>query len=540
MMTIQNALKFLSENYPLVKIVDFDEKSKLFYDSRSNLVFLVDNEDLPIVSEYLSSHDKDAIHQMFENVKNVDEVIERIDTLQSKGVLLPGPLDKLISVESHDVQHRLDYDLENILMRKYILETTQQCNFRCRYCHNTLEPVFRHHTNKHMSFEVAKASVDFYKELYLKFFRKLPKDKKTLLLKHFSPFIGFYGGEPSLNWKLVEDTVNYYLNLDWESDGISRNLLSFSINTNLYILTDEMLSFIMKHKPMLFISLDGPKEENDRNRITIDGKGTFDKVYANINKIKNADPEYFKEKVLILCVEAHNNNPKLVHEMLDSIGCPVDYNAELPYGKLFEDPEGEIRFYDEHEKELIEQKLEKYKKRVAENDENAIEEFTSLYFLDNFESDTPYSRMPVSVNLSCPLGIDNIMIDVDGYIHICHKTDGSFPLGNVLKGGYDKKQMLNVYSSYGSTTNCKECRNCWAMKMCSFCAALRLDGGKFNNPRPIECDLQRRRVEYQLKLFVALYKLDSDFMPKLIARKHDLNHYKSIVDYNEFIRYVEK
>ncbi len=539
-MTKQDALSFFKENYPLVKIIEYDNKRRLFYDARANMVFVVDNEDIPAVAEYLQHHDKDALYRQYREVADIDGIIERIDSLQNKGVLLQGPAEQLISTETKDVQGRIDYYLKNILMRKYVLETTQQCNFRCRYCHNTLEPIFRHHTKKQMTFPVAKAAIEFYKVLYLNFYRKLPDDKKTLLLKHYAPFIGFYGGEPSLNWKLVELAVKYYLDLDWDADGISRDKLSFSINTNLYILTDEMLSFIMKYKPMLFISLDGPKEDNDRNRVTIDGKGTFDRVFANINRIKSADPEYFKEKVMLLCVEVEGNDMDAVHKLLDSFGCPVDYMSEQPYGCLERDPEGEIKWYDEHEDEMIKKKLEKYKKRVAENDKDAMDEFTSLYFLDSVESDTPYMMRQLSVNLTCPLCVDNIMIDVDGGMHICHKTDGSLPLGNVCDGGYDMQKMFEAYSSYGATTNCKECRNCWAMNMCSYCAALRLDGGKWKNPRPSECDLQRRRVEYQLKLFVALYKHDPDFMPKLMARKHDLKHYKSIVDYNEFLKYEEK
>jgi hypothetical protein len=62
-----------------------------------------------------------------------------------------------------------------------------------------------------MSFTVAKAAIDFYKDMYLKFYRRLTDDKKTLLLKHFPPFIGFYGGEPSLNWNLVQEATDYYL-----------------------------------------------------------------------------------------------------------------------------------------------------------------------------------------------------------------------------------------------------------------------------------------------------------------------------------------
>ena len=536
METNNDVLVFFEENYPLIKIIEFDSTSMLFYDARANMVFVVDKADLPIVASYLRKHDKEELMRLYPEIDGLDGIIRRIDDLQNKGVLIPGPADQLISTELQDVKKRIEYNMENILMRKFVLETTQQCNFRCRYCHNTLEPVFRHHSKKQMSFTVAKAAIEFYKDMYLKFYRRLTDGKKKLLLKHFPPFIGFYGGEPSLNWNLVQKATDYYLSAGWEKDGIGIDKLSFSINTNLYILTDEMMAFILKYHPMLFVSLDGPKEDNDRNRITADGKGTFDRVYSNLIRIKEAAPEYFKEKMLILCVEADGNDRDLVHKLLDSFGCPIDYLKEQPYGCLEREPEKEIQVYNEKEEEMISSAIENYKQKSSENDPNALEEFTSLYFLDGVESDTPYHRRHLSVNLTCPLCVDNIMIGTEGEMHLCHKTDGSLPLGNVCQGGYDMQKMQEAYKSYGETTNCIECRSCWAMNVCSYCAALRLNGGKWNNPKHNECDLQRRRVEYLLKLFVAVYKLDPSILPKLMERKKDLNIYKSIVDYNEFMR----
>lgn len=527
---------YLKENYPLIKVVEFDLASMLFYDARANMVFVVNNDDVPIVVEYLQNHDKEKTKKLFPNIEGIGELIKRIDELQNKGVLLSGPADQLISTKPQDVKKRIEYNLENIFMRKFVLETTQQCNFRCRYCHNTLEPIFRHHTKSQMSLSVAQAAIDFYKDMYLKFYRRLTDDKKELLLKHFSPFIGFYGGEPSLNWNLVQEATKYYLNAGWEEDGIGRDKLSFSINSNLYILTDEMMSFIIKYHPLLFVSLDGPKEDNDRNRVTADGKGTFDRVYSNLMRIKHALPDYFKEKILILCVEADGNDKDAVHKLLDSLGCPIDYLKEQPYGCLEREPEKAILAYDEKEEDMISSTIEDYKHRLSENDPNALDEFTSLYFLEGVESDTPYYRRHLSINLTCPLCVDNIMIGTEGEMHLCHKTDGSLPLGNVCEGGYDMQKMQEAYRSYGETTNCIECRSCWAMNVCSYCAALRLNGGKWNNPKHNECDLQRRRVEYLLKLFVAVYKLDPSILPKLMERKKDLNIYKSIVDYNEFMR----
>lgn len=532
----KNILAFFAENYPLVKIVDFDASSKLFYDARANMVFVVNNEDIPVVVEYLQKHEKEEVIRSYPEIRGIDEIATRIDDLQTKGVLLPGPVEQLISTDEQDVKERIKYNMENIFMRKFVLETTQQCNFRCKYCFNTIETVFRHHTNKQMTLPVAKAAIDFYKDMYLKFYNKLPEDKKALLLEHFTPFVGFYGGETSLNWELVEDAYDYYIHLDWEVYGIPQKSLGVSINSNLYVLTDRMLSFILKYRPILYVSLDGPKEDNDRNRITVDGKGTFDRVYSNLQRIRKVDPEYFREKVMILCVEAEGNNAKAVHEFLDTFGCPIEYMEEQPYGCLERDPEKQILDIEKNEQQVIENTIGRYKKRLAENDPDALDEFISLYFLENIENDTPYYRRHLSLNLTCPLCVDNIMIDVEGGMHLCHKTDGSLSLGNVCEGGYDMQKMFDAYKSYGETTNCEECRNCWAMNVCGYCAALRLDGGKWSNPKQVECELHRRNTEYLLKLFVAVYKLDPTLLPKLMERKHDLKHYKSVVDYNEFIQ----
>ena len=273
---------FFEEKYPLVKIIEFDENSKLFYDARANMLFTVNNEDLPLMVSYLNSMDKKKAIAEHKEYPGAEDVISKVFMLQSKGVLLPGPANQLISTIDKDAAARVRYNLENILMRKFVLETTQRCNFRCRYCHNTLEPVFRHHTKKQMSLAVAKSAIDFYKDMYLCFYNKLPQDKKDLLIQYYGPFVGFYGGEPSLNWAMLTAAVDYYLKSGWEEYGIPQSSLGFSINTNLYHLTDEMLDYILEKRPLLFVSLDGPKEENDRNRVTIGGEGTFDRVYKNV------------------------------------------------------------------------------------------------------------------------------------------------------------------------------------------------------------------------------------------------------------------
>ena len=529
-------MSYFESEFPLVKIIDFGNQSKLFYDARANIFFIVNDDDIPIIVTYLRTGSREKTLSSFSNRLMVDDIVERVEGLQRKGVLLPGPAEQLISTLDEDAKARVEYNIENVLMRKFVLEITQQCNFRCKYCHNTLEPVFRHHTKKQMPFYVAKAAINFYKAMYVKFYNKLSEEKQKLLLKYYAPFIGFYGGEPSMNWTVLKDAVQYYTCAGWDKDGIDTSVLSFSINTNLYNLTDEMLDFIIENKPILFVSLDGPKDENDRNRVTMDGKGTFDRVYKNIQRIKDASLEYFNEKVMILCVEAYGNNSQAAHEFLDKLGCQIRYLPEAPFDCLERDPLKKIIELEENEQADIEYIIEKYKKRIAEGDPAAIDEFTSLYFIDSIKRDLPNTARHLSLNLTCPLCVDNIMIDTDGNMHICHKTDGSLPLGNVCMGGYDLNKMIEAYKSYGETTNKIECRSCWAMNNCTYCAALRLRGGVWNNPTSLECALFRRRMEFYLKLFAKVYQLDADILPKLLAQKKDLEKYRSVVDFYEFMR----
>ena len=531
------SVSYLMEHYPLVKVFEYDEQNYLVFDARPNMMFILSKTDLAILVAYLETDDRQKVKKLFHKDNDMDPVLDMIDTLKQKGVLLKGPLDYVISDDEKEVRDRIEYNLQNIFMRKYILETTQQCNFRCLYCHNTIEPVFRHHTSKKMELPVAKKAVDFYFELYTNFFNRLPDDKKKIMLKHYHPSIGFYGGEPSLNWELVVKAVEYYKSLPWEEHGIPIESLNFTVNTNLYHLTDDMISFLIKHNPYLYISLDGPKSENDKNRLTVDGKGTFDRVYANIMRIKQASPDYFKDRVMLLCVEAEGNDIERVHDFIDKMGCLVDYLPVSPYGCIVKDPDKEIAAIEETEDEWIKNKLSAYNKKVSNGDKDALSEFTSLYFMEHVMTNTPFKQRKLNLSLTCPMCIDNIMIGTEGEIHICHKTDGSLPLGNVVTGGYDMEKMYEANRSYAELTNCQECRSCWAVNNCNYCAAMRLDGGRWKNPAKRECDVLRRNAESIFKLFIAVYKQDPQIISDLFLYKNDMNNYTSILDYNEFIHY---
>ncbi|MEL7658260.1 MAG: radical SAM protein, partial [Bacillota bacterium] len=83
--------------------------------------------------------------------------------------------------------------------------------------------------------------------------------------------------------------------------------VSFNITTNGTLLTSEMVQFFQDHEVNLMISLDGPKEINDKNRVFANGRGTFDAVMKQIEMIKQVAPDYAKRLAISMVMDPEND-----------------------------------------------------------------------------------------------------------------------------------------------------------------------------------------------------------------------------------------
>lgn len=145
-----------------------------------------------------------------------------------------------------------------------IIMPTEKCNFRCTYCYEDFE-------NGKMSRDV----VDGIKSLIL--FRA--PDLNTLE-------IGWFGGEPLLNLKLVEEISEFSKDVMQSSEG---NFIS-SMSTNGYLLDLKSAESLTNKGVNAFqISIDGDRLTHDRSRILASGSGTFDKIWQNLLNIKNSN-----------------------------------------------------------------------------------------------------------------------------------------------------------------------------------------------------------------------------------------------------------
>ena len=102
-------------------------------------------------------------------------------------------IENLIEMIEHPDTDTLEFRA-NHLCRQLTLQVTQQCNLRCEYC--AYSGVYKNwvHNNSNMDWETAKKAIDF--------FLSHSRDSKEIVL-------GFYGGEPLLQFPLIKRCVDY-------------------------------------------------------------------------------------------------------------------------------------------------------------------------------------------------------------------------------------------------------------------------------------------------------------------------------------------
>jgi uncharacterized protein len=143
------------------------------------------------------------------------------------------------------------------------LIVTSDCNLQCRYC-------FANSGEKHlvMSEKVALAAVR----------RGLANAKGKKLS------IAFFGGEPTLELKLMEKVVAYAQEIVAGSDATGAE---FAITTN-GVFGSKVLDFLIRNKFKVNLSADGIPEVQDHQRPFKDGRPTSDIVARNIRSLSEA------------------------------------------------------------------------------------------------------------------------------------------------------------------------------------------------------------------------------------------------------------
>lgn len=141
----------------------------------------------------------------------------------------------------------------------HIAVVTTKCNQQCLYCQAKTE------TPQDMTFEVASRVLKYLTEV------RTP-----------SVTLEFQGGEPLLNWPVMKFLIEKVQELLFEGRKIHLTMVS-----NLNLLDDEKLSFLIKNNVEICTSFDGIEDIHDQNRVLLNGMGTYQDVLTKIKKVQS-------------------------------------------------------------------------------------------------------------------------------------------------------------------------------------------------------------------------------------------------------------
>lgn len=216
-----------------------------------------------------------------------------------------------------------------------ILKTVERCNLNCTYCY-----FFHgedHSYKKHPPFikldtiqKLTQFLVDGVKEF------KLQKIQ-----------IDLHGGEPTLQKKEAFDEMCSHFRS--HLDPITE--LTIALQTNATLIDEEWIDLFSKHNIFIGLSIDGPKEINDKFRVDYSGNGSYDRVIKGLKKLQQSATDNKIQPIAALCVINPNHSAKklyhhIVHELkIDNLDFLLpDYTHETfvnenpdNYGKFLSD-----------------------------------------------------------------------------------------------------------------------------------------------------------------------------------------------------------
>ena len=309
---------------------------------------------------------------------------------------------------AHDNVLKIDLNVNTIK-----INMCNCCNLKCQYCFAN-EGTYNH-TGQFLSKSTCNS--------ILQFIEKCPSIE----------YITFFGGEPFLNYEHIQYLCK-------EIKEINPNI-KFLLQTNGTIMNEEIKKMIEMYNIQITLSIDGFREDNDRNRIYKNNKGTYDDIISNFTDLKQ----------YIVAIEA-------------------TWDGKSRYSKL----ETAKYLYEIFKCDRIsicdlfktDKKFENVNEELKQLKENPYYLNNDIKkFIANFVSKKNSSTY-------CSAGSGLLQIDADGKIYPCHllidKKD-KYCLGNVNDLEFDdllKKREIFLQNMTKDNNQCRSCVNRWNCSPC--------------------------------------------------------------------------
>lgn len=319
-----------------------------------------------------------------------------------------------------------------------VLNVTNQCNLACTYCYEYGEDkiVDTEHgkQSKFMSEATARQSVEFLLE-------------ESGRVAHLT----FFGGETLLNFPVLKSTVAYARRRAAE---VGKEI-DFSLTTNATLLRSDIIDFLAENEIGVTVSMDGPRELQNRFRVFHNGAGSYDVVAPKIKEL----------------LRKHRSRP---------IGARVTLTADtLDVTRIYRHLTEEFGFWEVGfapvttspnrdyaiEEHGFDRMLGQFRELAAEFTEHVA--MNRHHGFSNVKDTLEEIHKGVSKAYPCGAGLGLLGVSTDGDVAVCHRFAGSdaHKLGTVGEG--IDREAQTEFLKHHHIADKTDCHTCWARPLCA-------------------------------------------------------------------------
>lgn len=339
----------------------------------------------------------------------------------------------------------------------HIVIPTLRCNQTCVYCHASRADMSA--TDTDMSSQTASGVVDF-------------------IFQSTAPrlTIEFQGGEPLANFAIVKQVVDGAI----AANAGGGKTLEFTLVSNLSLMDDEKLAWLIDHKVQICTSLDGPAALHDKQR-KLAGGSAHERTVHWIRRINaeyaklGLDPMLYHVEALLTTTREALAQPREIVDAYVELGCraiflrPVD-----PFGfaaqtaaSIEYDRKAWLEFYRTAVDHILE---------LNRGGTQVLERWAAIFLTKILADHEPNY---LDLRSPCGAGIGQLAYNHDGRIFTCDEGrmvhqmgDSFFEVGKVGETRYRQTVMSETVQAMALASNLDaqpDCVSCAYQPYCGVC-----------------------------------------------------------------------
>jgi uncharacterized protein len=432
------------------------KEKKYMYNAVSNTVFEVDSLILDILKN--KGKKPSEIKQSLESIYPSEKIVEAVNSMEEAYIIAT---EKNIKVINDSMRFKPLGKLSALT-----LFMIQECNLRCTYCY---AEEGEYHDKGRMNENVAFAAVDYL-------IQHSREEQEDLALV-------FFGGEPLLNFLLIQKTVEYALQRGIESN----KKFTFSMTTNGTLITPKIRAYLDQHRFSVQVSIDGNEKTHNFNRFYKGGQGSYNIILERTKDMREANRLRARGTVTPAELELTNS-----FEHLESLG--FTSVALSPAAYTLSD-----KHYKVLTKEMV-KLVERFKELIEEgNYKKAFKMSNLMGMLNKLHHGSMKSHF-------CGAATNFLAVDVRGNLYPCHRfvSEKDYSLGSIFEQNAFENQQKFIEDAHVENRN--TCATCWARSMCAGgCHHENLTATKNVQEPPINyCKMTKAFIDSVMKLYVEL------------------------------------